>query len=78
MTRHTTKNLRKNTLFVLAHPDDESMFFTPTIEGMKEGSELYLLVISNGGYDGLGLERTAEMLAAASHLGFAGHEVINS
>jgi hypothetical protein len=73
------QRLEKNTLFVVAHPDDETMFFSPTVLGMQEerGSNLYLLVISNGGHDGLGLERTREMMHAASHLGFAGHEVFN-
>lgn len=63
----------------MAHPDDETMFFSPTVIGMQEerGSNLYLMVVSNGGYEGLGLERTREMMHAASHMGFAGHEVFN-
>ena len=66
---------KEKILVVVAHPDDETMFFSPTVLGMQEdrGSNLYLLVISNGGYDGLGLERTREMMHAASHMGFAGH-----
>ena len=50
------KNLKqsKNILFVTAHPDDECMFFAPAIEYLKQNSNLFLLVLSNGGYDGLG------------------------
>ena len=55
----------KNILFVMAHPDDECMFFTPTIYALKEKSNLYLLVLSNGGYDGLGKIREKEMEKAA-------------
>jgi N-acetylglucosaminylphosphatidylinositol deacetylase len=52
-------------------------FFTPTIEAMKEKSNLYILVLCNGGYDGLGKERTVEMARAAKHMGFRGHKVID-
>jgi N-acetylglucosaminylphosphatidylinositol deacetylase len=60
----------KNILFVTAHPDDECMFFTPTIYSLKENSNLYLLVLSNGGYDGLGKTREKEMEKAAQQMGF--------
>ena len=69
--------LAKHTLFVTAHPDDECMFFTPTIHAMGETSKLYLLVLSNGGYDGLGKEREKEMGMAAKHMGFVDYEVVN-
>jgi N-acetylglucosaminylphosphatidylinositol deacetylase len=48
------------------------MFFTPTIYAMKEWSNLYLLVLSNGGYDGLGKIREREMETAAKQMGFKG------
>merc|ERR1719329_1324729 len=69
--------LAKHTLFVTAHPDDECMFFTPTIHSMRENSKLYLLVLCNGGYDGLGKEREKEMGLAAKHMGFADYEVVD-
>lgn len=69
--------LAKHTLFVTAHPDDECMFFTPTIHAMRESSKLYLLVLSNGGYDGLGKEREKEMCLAAKHMGFVDYEVVD-
>ena len=38
-------------LFVTAHPDDECMFFSPTIYGLqKDGWEVYLLCLSTGNY----------------------------
>ena len=68
----------KNILFVTAHPDDECMFFTPTIYAMKETSNLYLLVLSNGGYDGLGKIREKEMEKAAKQMGFKDYLVVDS
>lgn len=58
---NTSHKVAKKVLFVTAHPDDECMFFTPTIEAMKKESDLYILVLSNGGYDGLGKIRQKEM-----------------
>lgn len=52
-------------------------FFTPTIEAIKKKSNMYVLVLCNGGYDGLGKERTLEMAKAASYMGFKGHKVID-
>jgi len=40
-----------NSLLVIAHPDDESMFFIPFI---RQQSNMEILCLSNGGYDGLG------------------------
>ena len=68
----------KNILFVTAHPDDECMFFTPTIYALKERSNLYLLVLSNGGYDGLGKLREKEMEKAAKQMGFKDYLIIDS
>ena len=44
---------------------------------MKKNLQLHILVLSNGGYDGLGKERTAEMAAAATHMGFTTFKVID-
>ena len=38
---------------------------------------MYVLVLCNGGYDGLGKERTKEMANAAKFMGFKGHKVID-
>eukprot|EP00347_Sterkiella_histriomuscorum_P003817 403362824 len=61
---------RKNILFVIAHPDDEAMFFTPTILELRKHNTLFLLCLSNGGFDGLGKVREKEMEASGKHLGF--------
>lgn len=49
-------------LIVTAHPDDECMFFSPTIIYFKEkGLEVNILCLTNGGFDGLGKERAYEL-----------------
>lgn len=41
----------KRTLVVIAHPDDESMFFGPTIISLiKRNCQVFLLCLSNGSY----------------------------
>ena len=47
---------------VIAHPDDECMFFYPTISRAKR---LHIICLSNGGYDGLGEQREKELQRAA-------------
>ena len=51
---------------IIAHPDDECMFFYPTISRAKR---LHIICLSNGGYDGLGEEREKELQRAARRLG---------
>ena len=53
------------------------MFFTPTIEAMKKESDLYILVLSNGGYDGLGKIRQKEMELASKYMGFKSEQIID-
>ena len=67
----------KDILFVLAHPDDESMFFTPTISCLAKVSNLHVLMLSNGDYDGLGKIREKEMEKVANHMGFKSCKVLN-
>lgn len=41
----------RRVLLVTAHPDDEAMFFGPTILGLlAAGADLYLLCLSSGNY----------------------------
>jgi len=50
-SRQSSKQFNKNSrvLLVTAHPDDEVMFFGPTILGLlSKGCEVYLLVLSPG------------------------------
>lgn len=57
------------TLFVIAHPDDEAMFFTPTILNMASSAELYLVCLSSGNNDGLGNIREKELYKSCNVLG---------
>lgn len=49
-------------VLVIAHPDDESLFFIPTIRNIQQaGGQLWLLCLTNGNYDGLGKVRSKEL-----------------
>eukprot|EP00750_Incisomonas_marina_P015811 INCI18669.1.p1 GENE.INCI18669.1~~INCI18669.1.p1 ORF type:complete len:260 (-),score=32.70 INCI18669.1:143-922(-) len=61
-TSETRKFLAKKTLLVVAHPDDEAMFFVPTLRSMRSVS---ILCLSTGNYDGLGKVRELEMKECA-------------
>jgi len=68
-------------LLVIAHPDDESLFFAPTLISLlshkhagdiaKSGpyAEVYSLCLSTGNADGLGKIRQQEMAHALDMLG---------
>lgn len=61
---------KQNVLFVTAHPDDECMFFAPTIKSMlRAGNPVYLVCLSKGDYEGLGDVRKKELIASCSKLG---------
>ena len=70
-------------LLVIAHPDDEAMFFVPTINVLVNngtaaepaGSLLYILCLSNGNGDGLGAVRAKEMVDSAKVLGIPTNRV---
>lgn len=53
-------------VLVIAHPDDECMFFYPTI---ARATTLHIVCLSDGGYDGLGKKREEELRRAAARLG---------
>ncbi|CAJ1958970.1 unnamed protein product [Cylindrotheca closterium] len=58
-------------VLVIAHPDDESMFFIPTIQALRQAGEtLWILCLTTGDYDGLGQQRAKEMQQASKLLGF--------
>ena len=50
----------KNVLIVIAHPDDEAMFFGPTLNNLL-AEKLFVLCLSNGNYDKLGDIRSKEL-----------------
>ena len=56
-------------VLVIAHPDDESMFFVPTLRALKaSGATVWILCLTTGDYDGLGKIRSEEMRQAGSLL----------
>ena len=61
----------KNILLVTAHPDDEVMFFAPTILSLsrKTSVSLFHLCLSSGNADGLGVIREAELANSLDVLG---------
>jgi N-acetylglucosaminylphosphatidylinositol deacetylase len=48
-------------LIVIAHPDDEAMFFVPTIKYLRKYNNISLLCLSNGNATGLGRIREKEL-----------------
>lgn len=70
--------IAEHILFVIAHPDDEAMFFTPTINELVRYNILHLLCLSNGGYYGLGKVRERELKLSMKRYGFNDYELINS
>ena len=57
-------------LLVIAHPDDECMFFTPTVLGLaRQGITAHVLCLSTGNFDGLGATRSLELRASCVALG---------
>lgn len=64
-------------LLLIAHPDDEAMFFSPTMTALTRpdrGNHVKILCLSNGGKDGLGAVRTKEIRESALKLGIRSKE----
>ena len=65
-------------VLVTAHPDDETMFFLPTLYNLINtnndkkrddvtcDNQFYILCLSNGNFDGLGIQRTEELHKAVN------------
>ena len=63
-------------LLVTAHPDDECMFFVPTLEELlHDGVAVHVLCLSTGDYAGLGAVRARELRASCALLGLPGERV---
>ncbi|CAB9506656.1 acetylglucosaminyl-phosphatidylinositol de-N-acetylase [Seminavis robusta] len=57
-------------VLVIAHPDDESMFFLPTLTNLiAAGETVWLLCLTTGNYDGLGDTRKKELSNVCRYLG---------
>jgi len=51
-------------LFVIAHPDDETMFFSPTISHLQSiGHYLHFLCLTSGNFYGKGTIRKIELVS---------------
>lgn len=65
-------------LLVTAHPDDECMFFTPSVRHFKgRGDRLDLLCLSTGNFDGKGHVRRGELEKSAAVLGINSVTIID-
>lgn len=63
-------------LLVIAHPDDECMFFVPTVVSLQQaGHRVFVLCTSTGDFDGLGSVRQRELFASCAALGIAESDV---
>lgn len=61
---------KKRFLLVVAHPDDECLFFNPTLLGLiARNHQGHLIVLSKGNYQGLGNLRENELKQSCFHLG---------
>lgn len=57
---------------LIAHPDDEAMFFSPTVLALTRqdsGNHVRILCLSSGDADGLGVTRQKELVKSAALLG---------
>lgn len=71
----------KRILLLIAHPDDEAMFFSPTLTHLTRpelGNQVAILCLSSGDADGLGGVRKGELVESALGLGVRerGHVVV--
>ncbi|XP_066268022.1 N-acetylglucosaminyl-phosphatidylinositol de-N-acetylase-like [Branchiostoma lanceolatum] len=67
---------RARVLVVTAHPDDECMFFAPTVlETLRLGHQVFLLCLSTGNFEKKGHTRRRELLKSAAILGIPADNV---
>lgn len=71
----------KRILLLIAHPDDEAMFFSPALTYLTRpelGNQVAILCLSSGDADGLGSVRKGELVQSALGLGVRerGHVVV--
>ena len=59
----------KTITLLIAHPDDEAMFFSPTLLSLSPHNRLRILCLSTGDAVGLGSIRRSELVASALSLG---------
>lgn len=72
----TTLPTKKRFLLVVAHPDDECMFFSPCLLGLQAaGNSVSVLCLSTGDADGLGKVREKELQESCRLLGCSKEDV---
>ena len=65
-------------LLLIAHPDDEIMFWTPTIKYLlSKKIQLKILCLSNGNYNGLGDLREVEFDNVSRELNLSNNVILN-
>ncbi|XP_071177576.1 N-acetylglucosaminyl-phosphatidylinositol de-N-acetylase-like [Mytilus edulis] len=64
-------------LLITAHPDDECMFFSPTVQAeTSKGNFVYVLCLSKGDYYRIGDKRRKELIKSCSMLGIPERNVL--
>ncbi|KAL8648746.1 MAG: hypothetical protein Q9226_005869 [Calogaya cf. arnoldii] len=66
-------------VLLIAHPDDEAMFFSPTLLALTapdSGNHVKILCLSNGNADSLGKIREKELVASGETLGLRSRDDI--
>ena len=74
----TTSSVRKASriLLVIAHPDDEVMFFTPLLRYLQSTSAIVsILCLSDGNFEGIGTVRSLELIKCAAMFSIAAQDV---
>ena len=66
MAATSSSSLTPRLLLVIAHPDDEAMFFSPLLLSFHSKQSIFILCLSNGNIEGLGEIRTQEVLQQLS------------
>lgn len=69
--------IKKKMILLIAHPDDESMFFIPSLLSFIEYYNIDILCLSNGNYDDLGKLRELELQKVANFLKINNLKIIN-
>ncbi|GIJ99840.1 N-acetylglucosaminyl-phosphatidylinositol de-N-acetylase [Aspergillus viridinutans] len=70
--RNFPRLFNKRICLLIAHPDDEAMFFSPAVLALTKpelGNHVKILCLSSGDADGLGHIRKKELQQSAKHLG---------
>lgn len=68
----------RKVLLVIAHPDDEAMFFGPLLNELQEvGAQIYLLCLTHGNHAGQGHLRVKELEKSVQHWSIEDWEAID-